>query len=235
VCGEVMKSSKVICRAALLLVGLTLTALVAQAQEHWGGGGHPGGPGPGPGGAHYDTHYNHNHYYADRGAYYGAVPGHPLIIAHPGGNYYYSGGVWYAPRGPGFVVVGAPIGVFVPILPPYYSTLWIGGAPYYYANDTYYAWSADQGGYQVVAPPSDPNATSPPPQSDQLYVYPENGQTAEQQASDKYDCHKWATSQTGFDPTQNGGGVPPDQTGDKNAAYQRAISACLVGRGYSVR
>ncbi|MBL4638442.1 MAG: hypothetical protein JKY76_03690 [Proteobacteria bacterium] len=33
------------------------------------------------------------------------------------------------------------------------------------------------------------------------YVFPENGQTAEQQNQDEYYCHSWATKQTGYDPT----------------------------------
>jgi hypothetical protein len=139
------------------------------------------------------------------------------------------------------VVVGAPIGLFVPVLPPYYTTVWVGGVPYYYADDTYYAWDPSQNGYQVVAPPDDSGAAStdapqpPPPQGDQMYIYPQNGQSAEQQASDKYECHKWASSQSGFDPTQPGGGVPPDQLGGRRADYQRAMIACLEGRGYSAR
>ena len=28
----------------------------------------------------------------------------------------------------------------VQVLPPFYTTVWFGGLPYYYANDTYYAW-----------------------------------------------------------------------------------------------
>ncbi len=69
---------------------------------------------------------------------------------------------------------------------------------------------------------------APPPVNDGLYVYPQNGQSEEQQSSDRYECHQWANLQTGFDPTQaNGGGNPDD--------YQRAMKACLEGRGYSVR
>ncbi len=64
--------------------------------------------------------------------------------------------VWYAPRGSSFVVVAAPVGMFVPVLPPFYTTLWIGGLPYYYANDTYYVWRDAQDGYEVVDPPNDP-------------------------------------------------------------------------------
>jgi uncharacterized protein YcfJ len=33
-----------------------------------------------------------------------------------------------------------------------------------------------------------------------MYVYPEKGQSAEQQTRDKAECGVWATQQTGFDP-----------------------------------
>ena len=36
----------------------------------------------------------------------------------------------------------------------------------------------------------------------QQFVYPQKGQSAEQQKKDEYDCHSWAVKQTGFDPTQ---------------------------------
>jgi len=32
------------------------------------------------------------------------------------------------------------------------------------------------------------------------FLYPKKGQSAEQQDKDKYECHKWAVGQTGFDP-----------------------------------
>jgi hypothetical protein len=205
------------------LAALMLVAASAEAQM--------------PRGQHYDSRYSHNHYYANRGAYFGAVPGRPYALA--GGRYYYSGGVWYGRRGPGFVVIGPPLGVFVPVLPPYYTTVWVGGVPYYYANETYYTWDPAQNGYETVAPPdaapdAAPATTQPPP-SDDVYIYPQNGQSAEQQSNDKYECHKWANSQTGYDPTQSSGGVSPDEAADKRAGYQRAMRACLEGRGYSVR
>ena len=34
------------------------------------------------------------------------------------------------------------------------------------------------------------------------YVFPKNGQTAEQQQKDEYSCHSWAVTETGVDPTQ---------------------------------
>ncbi len=65
---------------------------------------------------------------------------------------------------------------------------------------------------------------------DDLYAYPQAGQSAQQQSSDRYECHKWATGQSGFDPTQTGGGVPPDQASSARDNYQRAMSACLGAR-----
>ena len=112
----------------------------------------------------------------------------------------------------GFVVVRPPPGLVISVLPPYYSTVWFGGAPYYYADDVYYTWQPDQNGYAVVDPPENSDAPTPPPDSAQsdLIIYPKNGQTKEQQAADQFECHNWAKGQSGFDPTQPGGGVPGD-------------------------
>ncbi len=189
---------------------------------------------------HYDARFSHNHAYLDRGYVVRDLPRDRLVINHGHDRFFYSGGIWYAPGAAGFVVVGPPIGVFVPVLPPFYSTVWFGGSPYYYANDTYYMWSGQQNGYEVVAPPTGavnaaPDADAPPPPTTtQLFIYPRNGQSADQQSKDKYECHAWATNQTGFDPTAAGGKVPPDQFNAKSTDYYRAIGACLQGRGYSV-
>jgi len=43
----------------------------------------------------------------------------------------------------------------------------------------------------------------------QVYFYPKEDQTAEQQARDHYDCYNWAVKQTGFDPGQSE--IPSDQ------------------------
>ena len=202
-----------------------------------------GGPGPRPGFDHMDARFGHNHYYPSRGYAVRDLPRDRIVVG--GGRYFYRGGVWYAPRGPGFVVVGAPYGLFVPVLPPYYTTVYYGGVPYYYANDAYYQWIPDQNQYEVVQPPGDESAAQTlPPQAvqqaattvtDDVFIYPKNGQPEDQQARDKYECHKWASQQSGFDPTQSGGGVPPDQNASAHAAYNRAMGACLEGRGYSVK
>jgi hypothetical protein len=220
---------------AAMFALLLATGAGAQQPEHGHGGmGHA---------EHYDARYSHNHYYANRGVVVHEVPGRPYAIAHSGTPFYYSGGVWYAPHGPSFVVVAAPVGVFVPVLPPFYTTLWFAGVPYHYANDTYYVYRGDQQGYEVVDPPADSGAAAaqvppnaePPANADDLYVYPQNGQSADQQARDKYECHRWAFSQTGFDPTQPATPLPPEQLDTQRAQYQRAMRACLEGRAYSVR
>lgn len=59
----------------------------------------------------------------------------------------------------------------------------------------------------VVAPPPRPVPPPPPPVQTQIYAYPTNGQTAEQQDRDRYDCYQWAIQQTGFDPSAPN--VPP--------------------------
>jgi hypothetical protein len=184
----------------------------------------------------HDTRYHMDHYYPARGANVRALPpGRVAVYDRAHNAYYFHGGVWYRPYGGGFVVVGPPFGVFVPVLPPYYTTVWLGGYPYYYANDTYYTWDPQQGEYQVVAPPGTDGAatTEPPAAASELYSYPKNGQTPEQQEQDRYECHRWAVDQSGFDPTQTVGGTPPDPS--KRPAYQHAMTSCLEGRGYSVK
>jgi hypothetical protein len=214
---------------AAVVLGVSALSAQAQAQEH-------GHFGRAERAEHLDGRFAHNHYYPARGYNVREIPGRPVVVERGGGRFFYSGGVWYAARGPRFIVVGAPIGVFVPVLPPFYTTVWFGGMPYYYANDTYYVWHDAQNGYEVVDPPgSEQTASTEAPPSDDLFIYPQKDQSPDQQANDKYECHKWASSQSGFDPTQSAGGVAPEQVAGKRADYQRAMRACLEGRGYSVR
>lgn len=102
-------------------------------------------------GLQFDQRYNHNHYYPSRGARIPRLPDNSYRVN--GGRYFYNGGVWFQPFGDQFEVIVPPLGVVVPFLPPSYVTLWLAGAPYYYANGTYYATAPAQQGYVVVAPP----------------------------------------------------------------------------------
>jgi hypothetical protein len=52
----------------------------------------------------------------------------------------------------------------------------------------------------VTPPPRTYAVPAPPPQ--RVYVYPANGQTAEQTDRDRYECHVWAVQQTGVDPSR---------------------------------
>ena len=68
-----------------------------------------------------------------------------------------------------------------------------------------------------------------------LMIYPRQGQSPERQAKDRDECHHWAAGQTGFDPNTSSANMPANQTAQKNADFQRAMGACLDGRGYTVK
>jgi hypothetical protein len=64
---------------------------------------------------------------------------------------------------------------------------------------------------------------------------PANGLSYPQQARDRYECDLWAVDQSGFDPAQDNGGVPPNAVAGKRAGYLRAEVFCFRVRGYIVR
>ena len=221
--------------AAVLAFGAAGSAFGQHATSHGGGGARL------TGGVHqhFDGRYSHNQYYYDRGYSVRHPPagGRGEFHGPDGGRYWSHGGHWYRWDHGAWVVWGAPIGLFVPVLPFYFTTVWWGGVPYYYANDSYYLWNDDQRQYQVVAPPDGIESGGLPqaPASNQLFIYPKSGQSAEQQAKDQYECHRWAVTQSGFDPTVAGGGVPSAEAGAKRNDYFKSQVACLEGRGYTVR
>jgi hypothetical protein len=53
----------------------------------------------------------------------------------------------------------------------------------------------------VTPPPRTVAVPAPPPQ--RVFVYPANGQSAEQTDRDRYECHVWAVQQTGVDPSRS--------------------------------
>ena len=196
-----------------------------------------GGPEHAPLHQHLDARFAHDHYYFDPGYRFPGPPGAGIDIVHGPDHFWYDHGEWYRHDWDGWVVVGAPVGIFVPVLPTFYTTIWFGGVPYYYANDTYYSWNAQQNEYQVVDPPAgiESGAAVGDPPSDKIFAYPSQGQSAQQQSRDQYDCYRFAVGQTGFDPTRPDGGVSGTESASKRNDYLRADGACLEGRGYSVK
>ena len=112
----------------------------------------------------------------------------------------------------------------------------IGGAavvaPYYYSP--YYAPApvVMQEQPQVYA---QPGPSVQPASSDRLFVYARQGQSEQLQAKDRYECHSWAVGQTRYDPTRPPGGMSQDRLYRMRSDYQRAMGACLDGRGYTAR
>ncbi len=216
-----------------LLAALSATPVLANPGGHLHGGFSHGGD-HGGGGARFSAPASHPHAFPSRGSMVSALPRGGYEINHRNHRYWYHGGSWYAPYGPRWAVVAPPFGVYVPFLPGFYSTFWWGGMPYYYANDVYYVWREPQRAYEVVEPPPGA-ATAATTVPEDIYIYPRNGQTEEQQGQDRYECHRWAADQTHFDPTLVAGGVEAGDVAGRRAEYQRAMGACLEGRGYSVK
>jgi hypothetical protein len=154
-------------------------------------------------------------------------------------SYFYYGGMFYRHLGPDYVVVRAPLGARVGFLPAGYFGFWIGPRHYFYVNSAYYLWDPGVREYVVVeqpqgapTPPAEAessSAASAPPDTGEIFAYPNNGQSDEQARRDRYECHEWASDQSGYDPSASS---PPVAKRDD---YRRAMTACLVGRGYTVR
>ena len=147
--------------------------------------------------------------------------------------YYWQGGFWrgvYWPR----VYASVTLPLFIVSLPANSVTYWYDDVPYYYANHVYYLRDVEQNGYVVATPPlttvSHPDAATV---TQRLFVYPRNGQSNEQQASDEQACRQWAgdqlQAQAAMEPTA-------DAVSDYDSSdYQRAMIACLDGRGYTAK
>jgi hypothetical protein len=213
------------------------------AVGHYGGGTHYAAAGGyrGYGGAGYAHGYAAG-FHGTAGVYGHGYGGYGYGHGYSTGAYwrggYWHGGFW--PR----AYYGAGFAWFLPILPLAYATYWYGGIPYYYANDVYYTYNPGYEGYVATDPPpmADSNAPAdgaapggPAPAQNagpapgnggdaagQIFMYPKNGQTPEQQAQDKAECQQWAAQQAG-------------QVAQNGSDYMRAMSACVEGRGYSAR
>lgn len=179
----------------------------------------------------FDGAYGHNHRYPPPGRVVVLPPRPPPAVWWGGVSYRFWDGIWATPGARGWVTVRPPIGIVVDLLPDWRTAIVIGGLSYWYVNGVYYR-KYSGGGYEVVAPPVAPADAAPPERS---FVYPRQGQSAEQQASDEYECHRWAATQSGFDPSGVATGQTQTVSTTGRSDYQRARTACLEGRGYTVR
>jgi hypothetical protein len=88
----------------------------------------------------------------------------------------------------------------------------------------------------VTPPPRTYAVPAPPPQ--RVFVYPANGQSAEQTDRDRYECHVWAVQQTGVDPSRAGASpyervvvqpANPPGSGTVAGAIGGAIIGSIIG------
>lgn len=175
--------------------------------------GHGNGWGPGP-------QYRPG-YVIDR------FPDRHLRVPYRGQDYFYSGGYWYRPQGPRYVVVHPPRGIRVHYLPDYAREVWIGGALLFLAAGSYYAYQESTRDYIVVEPPVQPQPVS---SGYDVVAYPANGQSPEEVSRDGYECYRWAVEQSGFDPRT----VTYQPAPSVVQVYRQAQGNCLSSRGYQV-
>ena len=77
---------------------------------------------------------------------------------------------------------------------------------------------------EMTPPPqaetAQPVPTFAPPKPDPI-IYPRNGQSASQTEADRQECNRWATTQP--------------SAMNEASVFNRAVDACMDGRGYTVR
>ena len=73
--------------------------------------------------------------------------------------------------------------------------------------------------------------TIPPVMAQDQFIYPEKGQSSEQQEKDKFECYTWAKGQTGFDPMDvpTATTAPPPQEAQKGGVGRGAARGATVG------
>lgn len=181
--------------------------------------GHGNGWGPGP--------QHRPGYVVDR------FPDRNYRVPYRGQDYFFSGGYWYRPQGPRYVVVAPPYGIRVHYLPDYAREVWVGGSLLFLAAGAYYAYEQSTQQYVVVQPPTQVPSPQPAPQGNgyDVVAYPANGQSPAQVQQDGYDCYRWAAQQSGFDPRTVTYAPDPAVV----QTYRQAQGNCLGSRGYQVQ
>jgi len=180
---------------------------------------------------HSHEHYRHYRHYAPGYRMHHMPDGHHRIW-YRDRDYYLYGGAFFLHDPLGYHVVHAPIGARIRVLPHGYISFYLGSYNYYYHSHTYYRWLPETREYVVIEPPEGAEravlATSEASLGE-IYVYPKNGQSEERQDRDRYECHLWAVDQSDYDPGSD------DQDAELAGDFRRALTACLEGRGYTVK
>ena len=107
---------------------------------------------------------------------------------------------------------------------------------------------------QAPAPPAAAPAAAAPGNSSLssslgLFVFPAKNQSSSQQSTDEGACYGWAKSQTGIDPVNIKPPAPAQPSQEQAASaeqakaaidqqrgtYNKAFSACMEGKGYTVK
>ena len=215
----------------LLLIGVAAIAAGSSgsAVAHSGGGGGDGGS-HGGGGFHGGRGFHGGGVHHVGRGFRGGDGSRGLHGAAGDRHGSYGGGY---NRGWG----GLREGLFFASLPSYCDLYFWDGVPYYYADDVYYEWNGTAGAYETVQPPAGLAARveAQSPVVTELFVFPKAGQTNEQLASEREECHRQAVGQTGFDPTKSlVVAKAADRSAAKRADYFRADGECLEARNYSV-
>ena len=68
----------------------------------------------------------------------------------------------------------------------------------------------------------------------QLFIYPQRGQSPQQQQQDRFECHQWAVQQTGFDPMMGMAPPPPPPAPTTGAVRGAARGAALGAVGGAI-
>lgn len=68
----------------------------------------------------------------------------------------------------------------------------------------------------------------------QMFIFPEKGQTKDQQEFDQFTCSKWAKEQTGYDPSQIAAAPPPPAPEHGKAARGAAGGAAVGAIGGAI-
>ncbi len=91
--------------------------------------------------------------------------------------------------------------------------------------------SADESQTELTTRP-DPDVAAPttPGNPTQIAIHPRNGQSADQEAVDRYECYRFGVAQSGYDPLATHGSA----SARNDPGFSRAQAECLEGRGYNV-